>query len=58
MNVEEFIEELSLKNIELWDDGGKLKFRAAKGALSGKQLLLLKQHKATILAHLQQGVGQ
>ncbi len=54
MNVAEFIHELSLKNVELWVDEGKLKFRAPKGAMSPKQLLLLKQHKADILTYLQQ----
>ncbi len=54
MNIAELLQSLSQQNIELWIEEDKLRFRAPKGALSPEQRMLLKQHKAEILTHLQQ----
>ncbi|MDF5721899.1 MAG: amino acid adenylation domain-containing protein, partial [Rhizonema sp. PD37] len=48
-----FLEDLSAKNIELWVDGDKLRYRAAEEVLTPTLLNEIKEYKAGIIALLQ-----
>jgi yersiniabactin nonribosomal peptide synthetase len=51
-NIAELIENFAQRGVTLWLDEGKLKFRAANGALSTSDKECLKVNKADIIAHL------
>jgi len=51
-NVAELIDSFASRGVTLWLDEGKLKFRAANGALSAEDKECLKANKADIVAHL------
>ena len=52
-NVAELIDCFASRGVTLWLDEGKLKFRAANGALSAEDKECLKANKAGIIAHLE-----
>ena len=52
-NVAELIDSFANRGVTLWVDEGKLKFRAANGALSAEDKECLKANKADIIAHLE-----
>ncbi|MDJ0732652.1 MAG: amino acid adenylation domain-containing protein [Nostocaceae cyanobacterium] len=52
MNIVEFLEHLGTKNIELWVEGEKLRYRAPQEVLSPTILSEIKQYKTEILAFL------
>ncbi|WP_405328767.1 condensation domain-containing protein [Fibrobacter sp.] len=53
MDIPHLINEFSSRGVTLWLDEGKLKFRAANGALSAEDKECLKANKAGIVAHLE-----
>ncbi len=52
-NVAELIDSFANRGVTLWLDEGKLKFRAANGALSAEDKECLKSNKAGIIAQLE-----
>ena len=52
-NVAELIDSFASRGVTLWLDEGKLKFRAANGALSAEDKECLKSNKAGIIAQLE-----
>ena len=52
-NVAELIDSFANRGVTLWLDEGKLKFRAANGALSAEDKECLKANKAGIIAELE-----
>lgn len=57
MNTSElqtFLRELWLQGVELWAEGDQLRFKGNKQLLAGDALKVLREHKADILALLQQ----
>lgn len=52
-NVAELIDSFANRGVTLWLDEGKLKFRAANGALSAEDKECLKANKADIIAQLE-----
>lgn len=50
--IKNFISELKLSGVELWEDNGKLRYRAPAGILSDSQLAMLREKKGDILKHL------
>ncbi|BAY46057.1 peptide synthetase [Scytonema sp. HK-05] len=57
MNLVEFLKDLSQQNVELWLDGDKLRYRAAKDALTSTLLNKIKQHKAEIINLLREDIS-
>ncbi|MFL9458796.1 condensation domain-containing protein [Tolypothrix bouteillei VB521301_2] len=49
MNLTDLLENLSAKNVELWIEGDKLRYRGPENALSPELLASIKQHKPEIL---------
>lgn len=54
MDIQHLINEFASRGVTLWLDEGKLKFRAANGALSAEDKECLKANKAGIVAYLEQ----
>ncbi|WP_148662958.1 non-ribosomal peptide synthetase, partial [Scytonema hofmannii] len=54
MNLTELLENLSAKNVELWIEGDKLRYRGPENALSPELLASMKQYKPEILRILSQ----
>ncbi|MFI2652336.1 amino acid adenylation domain-containing protein [Micromonospora fulviviridis] len=52
MSVATLIDELRDAGIELWEEGGQLRFRAPKGTMSAQRRDAVRQHRDEILAHL------
>ena len=50
--VEELLAGLTRDGVQLWVEGDKLRYRAARGTLTPDRLGLLKQHKAAVLDRL------
>ncbi|CAI3955410.1 EntF [Commensalibacter communis] len=50
--IDNFISELKLSGIELWEDNGQLRYRAPAGMLSESQLAKLREKKKDILDYL------
>ncbi|GAX39730.1 amino acid adenylation domain-containing protein [Tolypothrix sp. NIES-4075] len=53
MNLVEFLQELSAKNVELWVDGGKLRYRGPQDVLTPVLLNDIKRFKEKIIQLLQ-----
>ncbi|BAZ20880.1 amino acid adenylation domain-containing protein [Kalymmatonema gypsitolerans NIES-4073] len=53
MNLVEFLQELSAKNVELWVEGGKLRYRGPQDVLTPALLKDIKQYKEKIILLLQ-----
>ena len=53
MEISHLISEFASRGVTLWLDEGKLKFRAANGALSAEDKECLKSNKAGIIAQLE-----
>ncbi|MBW4633663.1 MAG: amino acid adenylation domain-containing protein [Iphinoe sp. HA4291-MV1] len=53
MNLVEFLQELSAKNVELWVDNGKLRYRGPEDVLTPALLIEIKQYKEKIILLLQ-----
>ena len=49
----DLLDQLRQRNISLWLDNGRLRYRAPKDALSPELLTALKTHKAEVIAFLQ-----
>ncbi|WP_327585115.1 amino acid adenylation domain-containing protein [Nonomuraea sp. NBC_00507] len=50
--VRELIADMEAAGIRLWEDGGQLRFRAPKGALTGERRAALLEAKPEIIEHL------
>ncbi len=48
----ELVEALATKGVQLYVEGGALKYRGPKSALTPETLARLKAHKAEVIAHL------
>ena len=48
----ELVEALTIKGVQLYVEGGALKYRGPKSALTPETLARLKAHKAEVIAHL------
>jgi yersiniabactin nonribosomal peptide synthetase len=57
-NVVELIDSFANRGVTLWLDEGKLKFRAANGALSAEDKECLKSNKAEIIAYLEKSAEE
>ncbi|NIF50918.1 condensation domain-containing protein [Burkholderia sp. Ax-1724] len=57
MSSIDFINELAGRGIELWTQDGKLQYKAPRDAVTPGLLAELKQHKATLIALLEQFAG-
>lgn len=55
MNVAEFLQDLAQKNVELFLDGERLRYRGPKEVLTPTLLEQIKHHKLEILSLLRQG---
>ncbi|MEA5549546.1 amino acid adenylation domain-containing protein [Anabaena cylindrica UHCC 0172] len=55
MNLIKFLQDLYLQNIELWVDGGKLRYRGSKEVLNPPLLSQIKQYKTEIIELLRGG---
>ncbi|WP_169218415.1 non-ribosomal peptide synthetase [Brasilonema sp. UFV-L1] len=53
MNLTDLLENLSAKNVELWVDGDKLRYRAPENVLTPELLVEIKQYKEEIIYLLQ-----
>src|SRR5260221_5886146 len=53
MTIAELLSELSESNVQLWPEGHRLRYRAAKGVLTPELLARIAQNKQEILAYLQ-----
>ncbi|MEH2136766.1 amino acid adenylation domain-containing protein [Nostoc sp.] len=58
MNLTELLEKLSANNVELWIDGGKLRYRSAKKSLTSELLGEIEQYKPEIIRILSQSSNQ
>ncbi|MBD2518350.1 amino acid adenylation domain-containing protein, partial [Nostoc sp. FACHB-973] len=58
MNLTELLENLSAKNVELWVDGDKLRYRSPENALTPELLGEIKQYKPEIIRILSQGTDR
>ncbi|MFG2910074.1 amino acid adenylation domain-containing protein [Kitasatospora sp. NPDC048286] len=52
MNVEEYLTELRAMGVTLYEEGGKLRYRAPRGALTAAHLATLREWKNEVLARL------
>ena len=57
MNLVDFLQEISAKNVELWIDGDKLRYRAPSNVLTPALLTEIKRHKVEIINLLKKQVG-
>ncbi|MGF6853648.1 condensation domain-containing protein [Paraburkholderia sp. CI3] len=57
MSSIDYINELAGRGIQLWTQDGKLQYKAPKDAVTPELLAELKQHKATLIALLEQFAG-
>ncbi|MGW1373620.1 amino acid adenylation domain-containing protein [Streptomyces sp. NPDC002446] len=55
MRVEEYVAELTALGVTLYEEDGRLGYRAPKGALTPERLAWLRDHKGEVLAHLKEG---
>lgn len=51
--IEKKLEELSNRNVQLWTEDGKLKYKAGAGMLTAEDMAFLKANKAMILEYLE-----
>ncbi|MDZ8064929.1 MAG: amino acid adenylation domain-containing protein [Nostoc sp. DedQUE08] len=58
MNLTELLENLSANNVELWIDGGKLRYRSPKKSLTSELLGEIEQYKPEIIRILSQSINQ
>jgi amino acid adenylation domain-containing protein/non-ribosomal peptide synthase protein (TIGR01720 family) len=58
MNLTELLENLSAKNVELWVDGDKLRYRSPEKSLTPELLGEIKQYKPEIIQILSQSSNQ
>ncbi|MCG6135476.1 MAG: amino acid adenylation domain-containing protein [Nostoc sp. LLA-1] len=58
MNLTELLENLSAKNVELWVDGDKLRYRSPEKSLTPELLGEIKQYKPEIIQILSQSPNQ
>ncbi len=56
MNLVEFLQELSAKNVELWVDAGKLRYRGPQDVLTPTLLTEIKRYKEKIIPLLQKRI--
>ncbi|NJK64900.1 MAG: amino acid adenylation domain-containing protein [Synechococcaceae cyanobacterium SM2_3_1] len=49
MNLKTFLADLTLRGIELWSEGERLKYRAPRGVMTSTLAATLKQHKLEII---------
>ena len=54
MNLIEFLQDLSLKGVKLWSDGGKLRTGGSQEVLTTDSIAQLKQYKSEILQLLEE----
>src|SRR2546429_8209542 len=54
MTVAEILADLAQQGVQLWAEGDRLRYRAPKGVLTPVLRAMLSEHKAEILALLQQ----
>ncbi|SPE99883.1 non-ribosomal peptide synthetase [Streptomyces sp. MA5143a] len=52
MNVGEFVAELNAAGVAMYEEGGRLRYRAPKGAMTPERLETLKAHRDAVLALL------
>ncbi|MFD6149911.1 amino acid adenylation domain-containing protein [Streptomyces sp. NPDC060243] len=52
MNITELLAEYAAEGVELWEEDGRLRFRAPRGLLTGERRERLLAHKEEILRHL------
>ncbi|MYX21395.1 hypothetical protein GTY77_15180, partial [Streptomyces sp. SID8380] len=52
MNITELLAEYAAEGVELWEEDGRLRFRAPHGLLTGERRERLLAHKEEILRHL------
>lgn len=52
MKAQDIVAELERHGIRLWEEDGKLRFRAPQGALTEERRALLRSRRADVLAHL------
>lgn len=52
MHVGEYLAGLTARGVTLYDEGGRLRYRAPKGALAPEQLEWLRENKEAVLAHV------
>ncbi|WP_433339949.1 amino acid adenylation domain-containing protein [Streptomyces sp. CA-253872] len=57
MNTTELLAEYAAEGIELWEEEGRLRFRAPRGLLTGERRERLLAHKEEILRHLAAAEG-
>jgi amino acid adenylation domain-containing protein/non-ribosomal peptide synthase protein (TIGR01720 family) len=58
MNLTELLENLSAKNVELWVDGDKLRYRSPENSLTPELLREIKQSEPEIIQILSQSTNQ
>ena len=54
LNVVELLSDLAAREITLWVEGDQLRYRAPKAALTPQIVTTLRQHKAELIAWLQE----
>ncbi|GAU68923.1 putative pyochelin synthetase [Streptomyces sp. NBRC 110611] len=54
MRVEEYVAELTALGVTLYEEAGRLRYRAPKGALTPERLGWLRDHKDEVLVHLKE----
>jgi pyochelin synthetase len=52
MNAGEYVDELTALGVTLYEENGRLRYRAPKGILTGERLGELRDRKDAVLAHL------
>ncbi|MFE0680171.1 amino acid adenylation domain-containing protein [Streptomyces sp. NPDC058961] len=52
MNIAGLLAELEAAGVELWEESGRLRFRAPQGALTDERREALRAHKEQVLGHL------
>ncbi|HUK64552.1 MAG TPA: hypothetical protein VLV15_14505, partial [Dongiaceae bacterium] len=55
MNVDTFVRELESLGVRLWEEEGKLRFRAPSGVITDERREVLRAHKDAVLASLRGG---
>ncbi|MFI6042493.1 amino acid adenylation domain-containing protein [Nocardia sp. NPDC051321] len=54
-DVEDLVSELESLGARLWEEDGKLRFRAPKGVMNEQRRALLRDHREAVLAHVRDG---